>query len=89
MCRTHFEIYRDGRTKPIWGIDPPPNASEFWQPSLINMIRLAEIRISGQNKRSLPDTDIQLYRDGDDRRYTPGQLAQVVHLRKYPQNDPG
>ena len=53
------------------------------------MIRLAEIRISDQNKRPLPDTDIQLYRDGDDRRYTPGQLAQVVHLRKYPQNDPG
>jgi len=53
MCATHFAIYCEGMTKPIRGLTPPENADEDWKPSLLEMIRHAQIAIDFEDRKRL------------------------------------
>jgi hypothetical protein len=54
MCAWHYDEYRKAMTQPMPGLDPPSGASDFWQPSILEMIRQAgmEIKRRDQQPRS-------------------------------------
>lgn len=84
MCEWHYEAYHDGMTKPIRGLTRPENAPEDWRPSLVEMIRHAEIAISfaERNQRATHES-VDLSPQNADRKYTPAQLEQIMILRKH------
>src|SRR5690348_9806338 len=77
-CQYHKDEFLSAAHIP--GIDPPPNASEFWRPSLFDCIRLASAELNRQDaaRRERP---ISIHLRDDDRGYTPAQLRQVLVLR--------
>lgn len=48
MCQSHFENYTSKRRIP--GIDPPAGASDFWRPSIIEMVRQCDMEIRRQQE---------------------------------------
>lgn len=82
MCDQHEQMYRDAMTKPMPGIDRPARADDDWKPSLQDHIRLSCIamRHAEQMEKS-PDPWPDITRPWD-HRYTPGQLKQVMWVRK-------
>jgi hypothetical protein len=96
MCDGHWKIYHHGMITFIPGIDRPPNADEFWRPSLSDAIRLACIKLNHERRieeerKAAPLASDDCYSDpvlGDyyrwrDKRYTPGQLEQIHVWRRY------
>jgi hypothetical protein len=50
MCDGHFQMYRYAMTHPIRGLTPPENSDEDWKPSLLEMIRHAEIAMAFEER---------------------------------------
>jgi len=46
MCDTHYQIFRSAISSPIRGVDQPEAAPEDWRPSILEMMRHANIAIS-------------------------------------------
>lgn len=50
MCRECFDAINEARKRKIPGLDPPEGASDFWKPSLTEMIRLADLELRRQKR---------------------------------------
>lgn len=84
-CADCFAALRDAWGKPIPGITRPAHASEFWQPSLMEHIRLSQMEVNRQEAAKRP---APVYAPDDkprtrrERGKSPEQWAQVLHVRK-------
>jgi hypothetical protein len=83
MCMPCKDFYVDALSRPLKGIDRPEGADEEWRPSLADHLRHAEIdaAFERRNQRPAPVKD-NLRRTGDEKRFTPAQLQQMMVWRK-------
>lgn len=82
MCEYHFAEYSRFMTHPTPGLDPKTGASDFWRPSLTEMIRHAGMEMNRQERAQQapaqsPARDI-LERE---RHLSPAQHAQLMFIR--------
>lgn len=84
-CAACLSALEEAASKPIPGLDPPPGASDFWRPSLVTMVRLADMEIrrrerAQQQQKIAAMSEQPILRR--ERGLSPQQWAQVlVHRR--------
>ena len=83
MCDGHWEQFDGAGLIP--GIDRPPHASDFWRPSIMDMVRLAGMEL---RRRDIAREDgelgppVQLEDSPRIKRMTPAQRETLVRLRE-------
>jgi len=84
MCTPCAEFYSSVVSKPLKGIDRPEGADDEWRPSIMEHLRHAQIAMAFEqrNQRSAPLVQDDLRRPGDEKRFTPAQLEQMMLWRK-------
>lgn len=86
FCDACLQAMIAARTRRIPGLHPPPGASPDWRPSIIEMVRLADLEIRRQARANaappVPDDpgDVPLLRR--ERTLPPAQLKQLLFLRR-------
>ena len=82
MCDFHFAEYSKAVTQRTPGLDPPQGASDFWRPSIADMVRTADMEIRRQ-ERTPTDTvpSVEVDDSARVRDMTPAQRATLARLQ--------
>lgn len=83
MCEYHFAEYSRFKTHPTPGLDPQLGASDWWRPSILEMLRHAILEMRRKDRAQQPPTLRQyaapmLQRE---QRLPPRQRSQLLFMR--------
>lgn len=81
-CDWHMKKYLEFENTHIPGLDRPPYADEAWRPSLLEMIRIADMRIKHEDRKKKQTATQHHVKLSRQQRYTPQQMAALERLRQ-------